>query len=332
MVKLKLLDQVRDATRVRHLSYRTEQAYVDWIKRFILFHSKRHPSEMNESHVSQFLTYLAVKRHVAASTQNQALSAILFLYRDVLKKEIGWVDNVERAKKPERLPVVFTKREVESILLHLEGTKWLMASILYGSGLRLLECLRLRVKDVDFEYDQIIVRNGKGQKDRVTMLPISLKDALKKHLLKVKAIYEADLKAGFGRVSLPFGLARKYPHADREWGWQYVFPATKRCQDPRSGIIMKHHLHESVLQRAVKTALREARITKHGNCHTFRHSFATHLLEDGYDIRTVQELLGHKDVSTTMLYTHVLNKGGRAVCSPIDAFNSHRKNDRALKG
>lgn len=317
-VKPKLLDQVRNATRVRHLSYRTEQAYVHWIKRFIFFHDKRHPSEMDETHVSEFLTFLAVKRHVAASTQNQALSAILFLYRDVLKRELGWVNNVERAKKPERLPVVFSKQEVESILLRLDGTKWLMASLLYGSGLRLMECLRLRVKDVDFEYNQVVVRDGKGQKDRITMLPVSSKEPLNKHLAKVKAIHEADLKAGFGKIYLPYALNRKYPNADREWGWQYVFPATKLSREPRSGIVMRHHLDESALRRSVKAAIRAAGITKNGSCHTLRHSFATHLLENGYDIRTVQELLGHKDVTTTMVYTHVLNKGGKAVLSPLD--------------
>ncbi|MBC2696554.1 MAG: integron integrase [Desulfobacteraceae bacterium] len=317
-VKPKLLDQVRNATRVRHLSYRTEQAYVHWIKRFILFHNKRHPSEMDETYVSEFLTFLAVKRHVAASTQNQALSAILFLYRDVLKQELGWVNDVERAKKPERLPVVFSKQEVESILLRIEGTKWLMASLLYGSGLRLMECLRLRVKDVDFEYNQVVVRDGKGQKDRITMLSVSSKEPLKKHLAKIKAIHEADLKAGFGKVYLPYALHRKYPNADQEWGWQYVFPATKFSKEPRSGIVMRHHLDESTLRRAVKAAIRSAGITKNGSCHTLRHSFATHLLENGYDIRTIQELLGHKDVTTTMVYTHVLNKGGKAVRSPLD--------------
>jgi integron integrase len=318
MVKPKLLDRVRNAARVRHLSYRTEQAYVDWIRRFILFHDKCHPKEMDETHVSEFLTFLAVSRHVAASTQNQALSAILFLYRNVLKRELGWVDNVERAKKPSRLPVVFSKREVEHILLRLEGTKWLMASLIYGAGLRLMECLRLRVKDVDFEYNQVVVRDGKGQKDRVSMLPISLKEPLKKHLAKVKAIHQADLKAGYGSVYLPYALHRKYPKADQEWGWQYVFPATKLSREPRSGRVMRHHLAESVLRRSIKAALRAAGISKHGSCHTLRHSFATHLLENGYDIRTVQELLGHKDVSTTMVYTHVLNKGGKAVRSPLD--------------
>jgi len=270
-----------------------------WIKRFIFFHNKRHPNEMDETDVSRFLTFLAVRRHVSASTQNQALSAILFLYRSVLKKELGWVENVERAKKPSRLPVVFTKREANVILECLERDKWLMASLLYGSGLRLLECLRLRVKDVDFEYNQVVVRDGKGQKDRVTILPAMVKEPLHRHLGKVKRIHESDLKAGFGRVYLPFALARKYPNADREWGWQYIFPASKRYKDPRTGTVVRHHLHESALQRAVRSAIRQTPITKRGSCHTFRHSFATHLLEDGYDIRTVQELLGHKDVSTT---------------------------------
>lgn len=278
MVKPKLLDQVRYVIRVKHFSIRTEDAYVHWIRKFILFHGKRHPLEMGETEVSEFLTYLAVKRKVAASTQNQALSSILFLYRHVLKKELGWLDNVERAKRPARLPVVFTKEEVKQILLRLDGTKWIMASLLYGAGLRLMDCLRLRVKDLDFEYNQIVVREAKGQKDRVTMLPISLKEPLERHLGKVKAIHEADLKAGFGRVYLPFALNRKYPNANREWGWQYVFPASRRYKDPRTGIVTRHHLHESVLQRAVKCAIRAARITKHGNCHTFRHSFATHLL------------------------------------------------------
>lgn len=324
MVKPKLLDQVRDATRVRHLSYRTEKAYVSWIKRFIYFHGMRHPKEMDESDISRFLTHLATSRNVAASTQNQALAAVLFLYRDVLKRDLGWIDNVERAKTPSRVPVVFTKREVQDILVHLEGTKWLMASLLYGAGLRLMECLRLRVKDVDFEYNQIVVRDGKGQKDRVTMLPASLEEPLKKHLSRIKVIHEADRQAGFGRVYLPYALKRKYPNADRQWGWQYVFPASKRFEDPRTGIVVRHHLHESVLQRAVRFAMRKAGITKHGSCHTLRHSFATHLLENGYDIRTVQELLGHKDVTTTMVYTHVLNKGGRAVRSPLDQVQ-HQK-------
>ena len=318
MVKPKLLDQVRYAIRTRHLSYRTEQAYVNWIRNFILFHSKRHPTEMDESDVSQYLTYLAVRKNVAASTQNQALSAILFLYREVIKKEIGWVDGVERAKRPQRVPVVFTRDEVKKILIHLEGTKWIMASLLYGAGLRLRDCVRLRIKDVDFGCNQVIVRDGKGQKDRVTMLPVPAKQRLITHLEKVKSIHEKDLKSGFGRVDLPFALKRKYPNADREWAWQYVFPSTCLCKEPRTGVMVRHHIHRSALQRAVKAAIRQAGVAKHGSCHTFRHSFATHLLEDGYDIRTVQELLGHKDVNTTMIYTHVLNKGASAVRSPLE--------------
>lgn len=321
MVKEKLLDKFRYAIRVRHLSYRTEQSYVSWIKQFILYHDKRHPGEMDETHVSEFLTYLAVKRNIASSTQNQALSAILFLYRHVLKKEIGWINDVERAKKPSRIPVVFTKTEAEAILNRLEGSKWIMASLLYGAGLRLMECLRLRVKDIDFEYNQIIVRDGKGQKDRITMLPHTAKDPLDRHLGKVKAIHENDLKNGFGRVYLPYALSKKYPNANQEWGWQYVFPSTKLSKEPRTGMIMRHHIDQSVLQKAIKSAIKNAGITKHGSCHTLRHSFATHLLENGYDIRTVQELLGHKDVSTTMIYTHVLNRGGNAVRSPLDVDN-----------
>jgi integron integrase len=320
MVKQKLLDQVKNLIRFKHYSIRTEEAYLNWIKRFILFHGKRHPNEMGTQEVTQFLTHLTVEGNIAASTQNQALSAILFLYREVLKKDIGWLDDIEWSKKPTRLPVVFTKGEVKAILVRLEGTKWLMASLLYGSGLRLMECMRLRVKDLDFEYNQIIVRDAKGQKDRASMLPISLKDPLRKHLEKVKTIHEDDLKEGFGTGYLPFALEEKYPNANREWGWQYVFPATQRSKDPRTGLERRHHLAESVLQRAVKAAIRGADIAKNGSCHTFRHSFATHLLEAGYDIRTVQELLGHKDVSTTMIYTHVLNKGGKGVNSPLDGI------------
>ncbi|MBU1486633.1 integron integrase [bacterium] len=318
MTKPKLLDQVRDLIRVKHYSIRTEEAYVNWIRRFIFFHNKRHPLEMGEPEVSQFLTHLAVKGKVSASTQNQALSAILFLYREVLKKDIGWLDDVERAKRPTRLPVVFTREEATAILARLEGSKWLMANLLYGSGLRLMECIRLRVKDLDFDYSQIVIRDAKGQKDRVTMLPVSLKEPLKRHLEKVRTIHEKDLKEGFGEVYLPFALKRKYPNANREWGWQYIFPATKRSRDPRTGTEQRHHIDESVLQKAVKSTIRSTGITKNGSCHTFRHSFATHLLEAGYDIRTVQELLGHKDVSTTMIYTHVLNRGGKGVKSPLD--------------
>jgi integron integrase len=316
--KPKLLDQVRLAIRGRHYSIRTEEAYVQWIKRFILFHDKRHPSEMGANEVGQFLSDLAVNRHVAASTQNQALSAILFLYQEVLKQEIGWVDDVVRAKKAKKLPVVLTREEVKAVLTSLSGSKWVMANLLYGSGLRLMECIRLRVKDVDFAYHHVVVRNGKGDKDRVTMLPLNVKNPLQRHLQEVKELYERDLTEGFGRVYLPYALERKYPQASREWGWQYVFPSTTRSIDPRTGIERRHHVSPLVLQRAVRAAIRKTGITKAASCHTFRHSFATHLLEAGYDIRTVQELLGHRDVNTTMIYTHVLNRGGRGVKSPAD--------------
>ena len=316
--KPKLLNQVRSAIRTKHYSLRTEEAYVQWIRRFILFHNKRHPQEMGDREINQFLTHLAVKARVASSTQNQALCAILFLYKQVLKKEIGQLEDVIWAKKPKRLPVVFTREEVKAVMPYLEGVKWLMAYLLYGSGLRLMECLRLRVQDIDFAYKQITVRDAKGNQDRVTMLPEIVFETLQKHLKEVKKQHEQALKAGFGTVYLPYALERKYPNASREWGWQYVFPASQLSIDPRSGIKQRHHLSEKVLQRAVKEAIRRAGITKNANCHTFRHSFATHLLEAGYDIRTVQELLGHKDVSTTMIYTHVLNKGGKGVRSPAD--------------
>ena len=318
MVKSNLLDQVRRLIRVKHYSIRTEEAYVNWIKRYILFHGKRHPVEMGGSEISRFLSHLAVEEKVSASTQNQALSAILFLYRDLLKRDFGWLDDVERAKKPARLPVVLSKEEAKAILVRLEGVKWLMANLLYGSGLRLMECIRLRVKDLDFQYNQITIRDAKGQKNRVTMLPDSLKEPLQRHLERVKAIHEQDLKEGFGEVYLPFALERKYSNANTEWGWQYVFPASKRSKDPRTGKERRHHIAETVLQKAVKGALRLTGITKNASCHTFRHSFATHLLEEGYDIRTIQELLGHKDVSTTMIYTHVVKQGGKGVKSPLD--------------
>lgn len=322
MTPPKLVDQVRTAIRLKHYSLRTEEVYWHWIKRFILFHNKRHPNDMAEPEISAFLSHLAVDLKVAASTQNQALSALLFLYKEVLKRPLDWIEGIQRAKRPSRLPVVFTREEVQSILRSLEGTKWLMASLLYGSGLRLSECLRLRVKDLDFGYNQITVRDGKGAKDRITILPLSLKDPLTQHLERVKGLHDRDSHEGFGRTTLPFALDRKYPNAGREWGWQYVFPSTKRCWDPEARRQVRHHLAEEVLQKAVKSALFRAGISKPGSCHTFRHSFATHLLDDGYDIRTVQELLGHKDVSTTMIYTHVLNKGGRGVLSPIDRVSS----------
>ncbi len=314
----KLLEEARNLIRTLHYSYRTEETYLNWIKQYIIFHGKRHPAEMGAPEVSRFLSHLAVNRHVAASTQNQALAALLFLYKKVLKQDLPWLENVERARGPARLPLVLTRPEVKEILSKLEQQNWLQASLLYGAGLRLMECLRLRVKDLDFGYKQIVVRDGKGNKDRVTMLPAVVAEPLKAHLAFVKGLHMRDLKEGFGRVYLPFALARKYPNADCEWGWQYVFPAATRSLDPVSRLVHRHHLGEWVLQKAVKDAVRAAGIIKPASCHTLRHSFATHLLEDGYDIRTVQELLGHKDVRTTMVYTHVLNRGGRGVKSPLD--------------
>jgi integron integrase len=314
----KLLDQVRELIRIRHYSIRTEQAYIRWIREFIFFHDKHHPAEMGEKEVTDFLSYLAVSRKVAASTQTQALSALLFLYRDVLKQPLDWLDNIQRAKKPSRLPIVFTRTETLAVLSQLDGSLWIMATLLYGSGLRLLECLRLRIKDIDFSMNQITLRDAKGGRDRITILPASVKSPLLRHLSKVKALHERDLKEGFGEAFLPFALERKYRNANKAWAWQYVFPAARRSVDPRTGSVRRHHVDERVLQKAVRAAVIAANIPKPGSCHTFRHSFATHLLEDGYDIRTVQELLGHKDVSTTMIYTHVLNKGGKGVISPID--------------
>jgi integron integrase len=313
-----LLDRVRDAIRFKHYSLRTEKAYTDWVKRFILFHHKRHPSDMAETEVTEFLTYLARDQNVAASTQNQALSALLFLYKEVLKQEIGWLDRVERAKKPARLPVVLSREEVRRLLSRMSGTSRLMAGLLYGSGLRLMECARLRVKDVDFAYARITVRDAKGGKDRVTMLPVELADPLQRQLARVEAQHEQDLEDGSGSVYLPFALERKFPNAHREWKWQYVFPSSRISSDPRTGKKQRHHVAETILQNAVKQAVRQAKLTKTASCHSLRHSFATHLLENGYDIRTVQELLGHKDVSTTMIYTHVLNRPGLGVKSPLD--------------
>ena len=302
--KPKLLDRVREAIRRRHYSLQTEKAYAHWIKRFIFFHKKRHPVEMGETEIGQFLSHLATEQHVSASTQNQALNALLFLYREVLEKPIGYINGVVRAKRPIRLPVVLTHQEVRAILGALSGPEWLMAMLLYGAGLRLMECLRLRVQDIDFSSNQIMVRGGKGDKDRVTMLPATVQEPLRRHLEEVGTQYQQDRENGRGGASLPNALERKYPNAAKEWGWQFVFPASKLSTDPRSGLIRRHHLHETVLQKAVKEACRKAGLSKHAGCHTFRHAFATHLLEAGYDIRTVQELLGHKDVSTTMVYTH----------------------------
>src|SRR5712691_668767 len=314
----RLLDRVRQAISARHYSRRTEKAYAHWIKRYIFFHGKRHPMEMGAAEVAQFLTSLAVEAKVAASTQNQALSALLFLYRDVLGVELPWLDDVVRAKRPQYLPVVLTRAEVRAVLGRLDGVPRLMAILLYGAGLRLLECCRLRVKDVDFEANQLVIRDGKGRKDRVTMLPVAVKAALAAHIERVRQQHQADLRQGAGWVELPGALARKYQNAGREWGWQWFFPATRIYVDRVSGQRRRHHLHESVLQRAVKDAVRAAGITKQATCHTFRHSFDTHLLEESHDIRTVQELLGHRDVSTTMIYTHVLNRGPAGVRSPAD--------------
>ena len=318
--KPKLLDRLCEALRSRHYSRRTEQTYCHWVKRFIYFHNVRHPAEMAEPEINAYLTHLAVKEKVSASTQNQALSALLFLYRYVLDRKIGDLGEVIRARKPSRIPVVMTREEVKAVLGHLQGDKWLMASLMYGAGLRLMECLRLRIQDVDFARNEITVRDGKGAKDRITMLPVSLKMLLQKHLVAVKAIHEKDLGDGWGRVQMPYALDRKYPNAAADWRWQWVFPQESRWRNRETGEQGRHHVHESIVQKAVKEAVAKAGLVKHVSCHTFRHSFATHLLQDGYDIRTIQELLGHKDVSTTMIYTHVLNRGGQGVRSPADSL------------
>ena len=314
----KLLEQVVARLRVKHYSLRTEQIYVDWIKRFVWFHGKRHPKDMGAAEIETFLSNLAVERAVSASTQNQAKSALLFLYKEVLQIELPWLENVTQAKVPKRLPVVMTQNEVRAVLARLDGTVWLICSLLYGSGLRIMECLRLRVKDVDFERCEILVREGKGFKDRVTMLPASLVQPLKQQLERVKTLHDEDLLKGYGDVYMPMALDAKYPKAGKSWNWQYIFPSRNMSVDPRSGVVRRHHSDEKVIQRAVKKAVTAAEVTKLATPHTFRHSFATHLLQSGYDIRTVQELLGHSDVSTTMIYTHVLNKGGKGVVSPLD--------------
>jgi len=314
----RLTDQVRDALRRKHYSYRTEKTYLHWIRRFIYFHDKRHPRDMAEPQIAKFLTHLAVERRVSASTQNQALNAILFLYKQVIGREIGLIQGVVRAKRGERLPVVLTREEVNAVLARLTGRDWLMACLMYGAGLRVTECLRLRVKDLDFGMNQIVVRDGKGQKDKVTPLPTTVVTALKQQIDEVRRVREGDLADGFGEVSLPFALDRKYPNAARELPWWYVFPSTQRSRDPYSDRIKRHHIDDSVIQRAVKQAIRSAAIPKPAACHSFRHSFATHLLAGGQDIRTIQELLGHSDVSTTMIYTHVLGRGAQGVPSPLD--------------
>jgi len=316
--RARLLDQVRDAIRRRHYSLRTEDTYVHWIKRFIYFSGKRHPGELGAAEVTAFLNYLARERDVAASTQNQALSALLFLYREVLATPLPWLDELERVRRPARVPTVLTRDEAQRLLAQMQGTKWLMGSLLYGAGLRLRECLKLRVKDVDFGYRQILVRDGKGAKDRVTMLPQSVHGPLERHLVRVRALHDRDLAMGHGTVQLPHALARKYPRAPYEWGWKFVFPSPRLSTDPVTGALQRHHVYENYVIRGVKRAALAAHIAKHVSCHTLRHSFATHLLESGYDIRTVQELLGHADVSTTMIYTHVLNRGAGAVASPLD--------------
>jgi integron integrase len=314
----KFLDQLRTALRLRGMSYSTEQTYVDWAKRFLKFHNFRHPREMGAPEIEAYLAYLANERRLSPSSRNQCLHALLFVYREVLQLDSPELAKLPLAKNERRQPTVFTKEEAHLILEQMEARNHLMAELLYGTGMRLMELLRLRVKDVDFERNEINIMEGKGNKDRKTMLPEKLKQKLNDHLVTVKQAHEIDLREGYGMVELPFALARKYPNAEKEWKWQYVFPAPQRSRDPRSGIIRRHHLDPSSLQKAVKRAMRAANITKHGSCHTFRHSFATHLLEAGYDIRTVQELLGHSDVSTTMIYTHVLNRGGLGVRSPLD--------------
>ncbi|MFA6902855.1 MAG: integron integrase [Gallionellaceae bacterium] len=316
----KLLDRMRAEIRVRHYSIRTEETYLDWARRFIFFHNKQHPKDLGANEVQAFLSYLALERNVSSSTQNQAKSALLFLYREVLKVELPWLDEIVSAKKGTRLPVVLTPSEVRRLLNGMSGSMGLAATLLYGTGMRLLEGLRLRVKDIEFERREIIVREGKGNKDRITVLPENLILPLQTHLLKIKALHERDLEAGFGEVYMPDALAKKFPKDALSWSWQFVFPSTVRSIDPRSGIERRHHVYEASVQRAVREAARVAEIHKPVTPHVLRHSFATHLLQAGYDIRTVQELLGHTNVETTMIYTHVLNKGGRGVKSPLDAF------------
>jgi integron integrase len=319
MADLKLFEQVHNCISTRHLSSRTEEAYTGWIKRFILFHHTTHPRIMSAPQIEQFLTFLAVDEQVSASTQNQALQAILFLYRDVLHLPIEALNNIVRAKRTNRIPVVFAKAEIESILRHLQGTPWLVCALLYGSGMRLLECLRLRIKDVDFLRKQIIVREGKGEKDRITLLPASLIPHLQRQIAKRNNLHQEDTAAGYGTVFLPDALRKKYPNASKDFLWQYMFPASKLAHDPATGTLRRHHIDESVIQRAFKTALQKSNVQKAGSIHSLRHSFATHLLEGGYDIRTVQELLGHSDVRTTQIYTHVMDRGNLNVRSPFDA-------------
>lgn len=314
------LEKVRGAIRVRHYSIRTEQAYIAWIKQFIVYFGKRHPIEMGDHEVSAFLTYLAQKRHVAAATQNQALNALVFMYRYVLDKPLGELQSLVRAKKPKRLPVVLSQQEVACLLSHLTEIHWLIGCLMYGSGLRLMESVRLRIKDIDYSHRAVFVRDGKGGKDRVVTLADELINPLGRHVETVRTLHERDISEGFGQVYLPFALAKKYPGAAAEWGWQYVFPAQRRSKDPRSEFVRRHHLNESCVQKAVKKAVRKAKIVKPASCHTLRHSFATHLLESGADIRTVQDQLGHSDIRTTQIYTHVIRRGGLGVKSPLSSL------------
>lgn len=313
-----LLDQTRALMRMRHYSYKTEKIYIYWMKQYFYFHKLRHPKQMGATEVEAFLTHLAVKNSVSASTQNQALSALLFLYREVLKIDLPWLNGFTPAKKSSRVPVVLTKEEVDRILSRLSGTNWIIANLLYGAGLRLTEALRLRVKDLDFGYKQIIVRDGKGGKDRLTVMPEKLIEPLQKQLREAKTIHERDLKFGLGRVWMPFALAKKYPNAESEWKWQYVFPSKSLSLNPRAGKTGRHHLGESVIQKSFKQALQESGVEKFASPHTLRHSFATHLLQNGNDIRTIQDLLGHKEVTTTMIYTHVLKQNRLGIKSPVD--------------
>ncbi len=318
-----LLDRMRGEIRVRHYSIRTEEAYTGWVRRFLRFH-RRHPRELGSDEINRFLTHLAVHDHVAASTQRQALSALLFLYREVLKLDPPWIDNIVRARQPKRLPTVLSREETAALLARLEGTVQLIVLLLYGTGMRILECLRLRIQDVDFDLGHITIRNGKGRKDRITLLPDACRQRLQDHMVCVRELHTQDIADGFGRVHLPTALGLKYPNAAADWRWQYVFPAGSRGTDPRTDTVRRHHLHESVVRKAIYAAVRRCGIAKKVGCHTFRHSFATHLLMAGYDIRTIQELLGHKDVKTTMIYTHVLqNSGGRGIVSPADSLHSH---------
>jgi integron integrase len=315
---VRLLDRVSQAIRARHMSVETEKAYRSWVRRFVLFHNRQHPDTLGEEEVDQFLSWLVSVKGVAPSTQSQAACALLFLYRNVLDRPLGWIENIKLAKRPVRLPVVLTRKEVQAVLGRLVGPSWLMASLMYGAGLRLSECCKLRVKDVDFGRGEVIVRDGKGRKDRVTVLPQVIAEPLRAHLDRMWKLHRSDLRRGFGRVELPDAYERKNPRAATEWAWQWVFPSSRITIDKRTGEMRRHHRHQSALSRDVKRAVREAGIPKHATCHSLRHSFATHLLESGADIRTIQELLGHRHLSTTARYTHVLNKGALGVTSPLD--------------